>query len=53
MKSINNSFYLPEMYESDVISVITGLKNSSAGHDNIPASIAKEVINSLHNFRLN
>ena len=46
MTSINNSLFITEIDESDVRAVIMNLKNLSAGYDNIPASIAKELLNS-------
>ena len=45
MTSINNSFYVSEIDNSDVISVIMSGKNSSTTYDNISDSIAKELIN--------
>ena len=47
MKPINSRFYLPDIYESDVISMIVDLRNSIAGYYTIPASIDKELINSF------
>lgn len=42
INSVNNRFCCNE---SDVIAVITNMKNSSAGADNIPSSISKEPLN--------
>ena len=37
---MNDSITIPYVNESEIISVIKSLKNSSAGYDGIPASIA-------------
>ena len=42
---INDFITIPYVIESEIISVIKLLKNSSAGYDGIPASIAKKPIN--------
>ena len=46
VQMINDSITIPYVNESEIISVIKSLKNSSAGYDGIPASIAKQLINS-------
>ena len=38
------SMYIPYISEYEIIEIIKSLKNSSAGYDNIPASIAKQCI---------
>ena len=43
---INDSITIPYVNESEIISDTKSLKNSSAGYDGIPASIAKQLINS-------
>ena len=43
---VNDSMSIPYISEAEVISVITSLKNSSAGCDDVPASIAKQLSNS-------
>ena len=39
MTSINNSLFVTDILEHDVITVIMNMKNSTAGYDNIPASM--------------
>ena len=43
---VNDSMLIPYITEAEVVSVIKSLKNSSAGYDVVPASIAKLLINS-------
>ena len=38
------SMFIPYISEYEIIEIIKSLKNSSAGYDNIPASIAKQCI---------
>ena len=47
VQMINDSITIPYVNESEIISVIKSLKNYSAGYDGIPASIAKQLINSF------
>ena len=42
---IDNSFFITDIEEYDVISAIKILKDSCAGFDHIPSNIAKELIN--------
>ena len=44
---INDSITIPYVNESEIISVIKLLTNNSAGYDGIPASTAKQQINSF------
>ena len=41
---VNGSMSIPYITEAEVISVIKSLKNSSAGYDDVPASIAQKLI---------
>ena len=41
-----NSIFIPYINEKDITQVVNSLKNSSAGWDFIPASIAKQSIQS-------
>ena len=43
---VNGPMTIPYITEAEVISFIKSLKNSSTGYDDVPASIAKQLINS-------
>ena len=45
MNTIANSIFIPDITTIEVINVISLLKNSSAGWDNIPAYVMKRCIN--------
>ena len=52
-----NSIYIDNVNESEIVKIITGLKNSSSGHDGIKAGLLKETLNLIlvpltHVFRL-
>ena len=43
ISSTLNSISIPEFTESDILAVISSLKNSSAGYDDIPSSLIKKI----------
>ena len=44
VKIVNDSMSIPYITEAEVISVIKSLKNSSAGYDDVPASIIYQFL---------
>ena len=45
IKNIVNSISTSDFVESDILAMITSLKNSSSGHDNIPSMLLKKSTN--------